>query len=42
MTEEEAKTKWCPQARIDGLTDLPAYNRCIDGELQAAAKGGGK
>lgn len=37
MTEEEAKTKWCPQARIDGLTDLPAYNRCIDGSAPKAS-----
>lgn len=28
MTEEQAKTKWCPQARVTGL-DGPSGNRHV-------------
>jgi len=32
MTEEEAKTKWCPQARVTraGTDDATSWNRFVD------------
>ncbi|HEY1858697.1 hypothetical protein [Acidocella sp.] len=30
MTEEEAKTKWCPDVRLRSAGEFPAYNRVQD------------
>uniref|UniRef100_A0A6M3LSV1 Uncharacterized protein n=1 Tax=viral metagenome TaxID=1070528 RepID=A0A6M3LSV1_9ZZZZ len=36
MTEDEAKTKWCPQARV--LSDVGSYNaEYVAGRVQPAA-----
>lgn len=38
ITEEQAKTKWCPFARVyHGTLDSPAYNRRHDDELPSRA-----
>ena len=31
MTEQEAKTKWCPFARVTWQTDATSWNRVQDG-----------
>ena len=36
-TEEEAKTKWCPQARVSVPTD-PSRNRCDNIRVPSSAR----
>jgi hypothetical protein len=36
VTEEEAKTKWCPHVRAYGLPEFPAFNRHSDGSVDRA------
>lgn len=44
LTEEEARTKWCPMARVFAVADKPvtvsitAINRDYDGNLIVAAR----
>lgn len=43
MTEEEAKTKWCPQARVatyatDGDQMMTAANKTSGGEIRTGAR----
>lgn len=36
MTEDEAKTKWCPFARNAEVSEYGSQNRTTDGELDKA------
>lgn len=33
MTEDEAKTKWCPMVRMDNAETEPSFNRNYGGSL---------
>lgn len=38
VTEQEARTKWCPHARVASYNEQSARNRTADGTLMAASR----